>query len=84
MQRDGFTLVPTKCILKMEKQKLELAVAKGKKQYDKRAVKKKEIGTVINQDMLENQAKFVYLGIGSNLGNKFNNIEKSKFQIIKI
>ena len=36
---------------------------------------------MIKQDTLENRAKFVYLGIGSNLGNKKNNIEKVKFQI---
>ena len=33
--------------------------------------------------MLENQAKFVYLGIGSNLGNKKDNIEKAKFELIQ-
>ena len=36
MQRDGFTLVPTKMYFKKGKAKIELAVAKGKKQYDKR------------------------------------------------
>ena len=40
MQRDGFTLVPTKMYFKRGKAKIELAVAKGKKQYDKRATKK--------------------------------------------
>ena len=30
------------------------------------------------QDIFENQAKIVYLGIGSNLGNKRLNIEKTK------
>ena len=40
MQRDGFTLVPTKMYFKKGKAKIELAVAKGKKQYDKRAAKK--------------------------------------------
>ena len=39
---------------------------------------------MIKQDTLENQAKSVYLGIGSNLGNKKENIEKAKFQLIKI
>ena len=38
---------------------------------------------MIKQDTLENRAKFVYLGIGSNLGNKKINIEKAKFQIEK-
>ena len=36
---------------------------------------------MIKQDILENQVKFVYLGIGSNLGNKKNNIEKAKFKL---
>ena len=31
------------------------------------------------QDTLENQAKIVFLGIGSNLGLRKNNIEKAKF-----
>ena len=30
------------------------------------------------QDTLENQAKNIYLGIGSNLGNRITNIEKAK------
>ena len=38
---------------------------------------------MIKLDTLENRAKFVYLGIGSNLGNKKINIEKTKFQIEK-
>ena len=38
---------------------------------------------MIRQDILENQVKFVYLGIGSNLGNKKNNIEKAKFMLIQ-
>ena len=40
MQRDGFTLVPTKMYFKKGKAKVEIAVAKGKKQYDKRITKK--------------------------------------------
>ena len=40
MQRDGFTLVPTKMYFKKGKAKVEIAVAKGKKQYDKRHTKK--------------------------------------------
>ena len=31
--------------------------------------------------MLENQVKSIYLGIGSNLGNKKVNIEKAKFEL---
>ena len=41
MQREGFTIVPTKMYFKKGKAKVELAVAKGKKQFDKRAVKKR-------------------------------------------
>ena len=33
------------------------------------------------QGILENQAKTVYLGIGSNLGNKHHNIEIAKFKL---
>ena len=40
MQREGFTIIPTKMYFKKGKAKLELAVAKGKKHFDKRAVKK--------------------------------------------
>ena len=38
---EGFTLVPTKLYFKKGKAKIEIAVAKGKRQYDKRQVKKK-------------------------------------------
>ena len=31
------------------------------------------------QDTLENQANIVYIGIGTNLGNRINNIEKTKY-----
>ena len=34
-----------------------------------------------NQDISENLAKIVYLGIGSNLGVRSENIEKAKFQL---
>ena len=37
MQRDGFTIIPTKMYFKKGKAKIELAIAKGKKQFDKRA-----------------------------------------------
>ena len=40
MQRDGLTIVPTRMYFKKGKAKVEIAVAKGKKQYDKRATKK--------------------------------------------
>ena len=38
---------------------------------------------MIKQDSLENPVNVVYLGIGSNLGNRIENIEKSKFYLIK-
>jgi 2-amino-4-hydroxy-6-hydroxymethyldihydropteridine diphosphokinase len=38
---------------------------------------------VIKQDTSENQAKLIYLAIGSNLGNRKNNIEKAKFILIE-
>ena len=40
MNEDGLTLVPTKMYFKKGKAKVEIAVAKGKKQYDKRQTKK--------------------------------------------
>ena len=36
---------------------------------------------MIKQDLLENQAKFSYLAVGSNLGSKSENIERAKFEI---
>ena len=38
---------------------------------------------MIRQDILENQVKSIYLGIGSNLGNRISNIEKAKFNLIE-
>ncbi len=52
MQRDGFTIVPTKMYFKKGKAKIELAIAKGKKQFDKRAVKK-------NRDWSRDRARYV-------------------------
>ena len=52
IQRDGFTIVPTKMYFKKGKAKIELAVAKGKKQFDKRAVKK-------NRDWNRDRARYV-------------------------
>ncbi len=40
INEDGFSLVPTKMYFKKGKAKIEIAVAKGKKQYDKRYSKK--------------------------------------------
>ena len=52
IQREGLTIVPTKMYFKKGKAKLELAVAKGKKQYDKRATKK-------NRDWSREKARYV-------------------------
>jgi len=41
VNREGYTLIPTKIYFKKGKAKIEIAVAKGKKQYDKRQTKKK-------------------------------------------
>ena len=38
---------------------------------------------MIKQDILEKQAKTVYLGIGSNLGNRIKNIEDAKLRLFK-
>ena len=52
MQRDGFTIIPTKMYFKKGKAKIEIAVAKGKKQYDKRASKK-------NRDWDRDKARYI-------------------------
>ena len=41
INKEGFTLIPTKIYFKKGKAKIEIAVAKGKKHYDKRYDKKK-------------------------------------------
>ena len=41
VNREGYTLIPTKLYFKKGKAKIEIAVAKGKREYDKRYVKKK-------------------------------------------
>ena len=41
INREGFTLIPTKLYFKKGKAKIEIAVAKGRKQYDKRQIKMK-------------------------------------------
>ena len=42
LNREGFTLIPTKLYFKKGKAKIEIAVAKGKKEYDKRQTKKEK------------------------------------------
>ncbi len=38
---------------------------------------------MIKPDTLENQVRSIYIGIGSNLGNRKKNIEKAKFKLIQ-
>ena len=40
LNKEGFTLVPIKMYFKKGKAKIQIAVAKGKKQFDKRLTKK--------------------------------------------
>ena len=42
INKDGLTLIPTKLYFKKGKAKIEIAVAKGKKHFDKRQTKKKQ------------------------------------------
>jgi len=59
LNREGFTLIPTKLYFRKGKAKIEIAVAKGKRQYDKRQTKKRGIGIGKKLDFLENLAKFI-------------------------
>ncbi len=52
INREGFTIIPTKMYFKKGKVKVEIAVAKGKKQYDKRATKK-------NRDWNRDKARYI-------------------------
>ena len=52
IHEDGLTIVPTKMYFKKGKAKIELAVAKGKKLFDKRATKK-------NRDWSREKARYV-------------------------
>ena len=52
IHEDGLTIVPTKMYFKKGKAKVELAVAKGKKQFDKRATKK-------NRDWNRDKARYI-------------------------
>ena len=52
INKEGFTLIPTKLYFKKGKAKIEIAVAKGKKQYDKRQTKK-------NRDWNRDKARYV-------------------------
>ena len=52
INREGFTIIPTKIYFKKGKAKIEIAVAKGKKQYDKRQAKR-------NKDWQRDKARYV-------------------------
>ena len=52
LQREGLTIVPTKMYFKKGKAKIEIAVAKGKRQYDKRITKK-------NRDWNRDKARYI-------------------------
>ena len=52
INKEGFTLIPTKLYFKKGRAKIEIAVAKGKKQYDKRQTKK-------NKDWNRDKARYV-------------------------
>ena len=51
INKEGFTLIPTKLYFKKGRAKIEIAVAKGKKQYDKRQTKK-------NRDWNRDKARY--------------------------
>ena len=52
VNREGFTLIPTKMYFKKGKAKIEIAVAKGKKRYDKRQ-------TIKTRDWNRDKARYV-------------------------
>ena len=52
MHREGFTIIPTKMYFKKGKAKIEIAIAKGKKKYDKRLTKK-------NRDWNRDKARYI-------------------------
>ena len=52
INQEGLTIIPTKMYFKKGKAKIELAIAKGKKQFDKRATKK-------NRDWNRDKARYI-------------------------
>ncbi len=54
IQKEGYTVVPTKAYFSHGKAKLEIALAKGKKLYDKReTIKKREVDREIDRAIKE-------------------------------
>ena len=60
---------------------MKLLLLRVKKNMTKDKLLKIVNGIEINQDMLEDQVNSVYLAIGSNLGNKVQNLQKSIYQL---
>ena len=52
IQKEGLTIVPTKMYFKKGKAKIEIAIAKGKKRFDKRETKK-------NRDWNRDKARYL-------------------------
>ena len=57
INQEGLTLVPTKLYFKNGKAKIQIAVGKGKKLYDKRQVKKKRDWNREKQRIFSNSKK---------------------------
>ena len=70
-----------KCILKKGEQSWRLPSQKVKKDLINDKQKKQGTGTVIKQDILEDRHNTIILALGSNLGNRADNIEKTKFHL---
>ena len=70
-----------KCILKKGEQSWRLPSQKVKKDLINDKQKKQGTGTVIKQGILEDRHNTIILALGSNLGNRADNIEKTKFHL---
>ena len=70
----GYTLIPTRVYFKDSKVKVEIAVAKGKKLYDKREdIKKKDMSKDINKNIKKVVKKFcIVLLMLCSINNKLN------------
>ena len=61
---------------------MNLLLQREKNNLIKEQQKKQETGIVINQDILENQVRTVFIAIGSNLGDRFKNIQLAKTELL--
>ena len=61
VNQEGLTLIPTKLYFKKGKAKIQIAVGKGKKLYDKRQVKKKRDWNREKQRIFRNSKKWFIL-----------------------